>query len=106
MYVQVVNFELDGINEVQYRQLCDELAPAFKSMDGLLSKFWLADASAGVYGGVYVWRDQQACSTYQHSKIWSDIGAHPNLVKIRSQEFELLEAPTSLTSGPFAGVRG
>lgn len=106
MYVQIVNFELDGMSEDQYRQLCDQLTPAFESMDGLLTKFWLADREAGVYGGVYVWRDRVACAAYQQSQIWTDVGAHPNLVNIRSQEFELLEGPTSRTSTPFAGVGG
>ena len=105
MYVQIVNFELDGMDENQYRELCDQLAPAFESMEGLLTKLWLADSEAGVYGGVYVWRDRAACVAYQDSQIWNDVGAHPNLVNIGSQEFELLEGPTSRTSAPFAGVR-
>jgi quinol monooxygenase YgiN len=106
MYVQIVNFELDGMTEAEYRQLADQLAPAFEAMDGLLTKLWLADSANGVYGGVYVWADEAACSTYQQSQIWADVDSHPNLVNIRSHEFDLLDAPTALTSTPFVAVGG
>lgn len=106
MYVQIVKFGLDGMDEQQYGELCDALAPAFEAMDGLLTKLWLSDRGAGVFGGVYVWRDRQACAAYQASQVWRDVGAHPNLVDITSEEYELLAGPTALTSGPFAGVRG
>lgn len=102
MYVQVVNFELDGITHADYVALCDELAPAFEAMDGLLAKFWL-DGN-GTYGGIYVWSDAAACQAYQSSQIWADVGAHPNLVNITSTEYSLLERPTARTSGPFAKV--
>ena len=60
MQVQIINFNLNGIDEAGYRALCDELAPVFGAMPGLLSKVWLADAETNTYGGVYLWEDRAA----------------------------------------------
>ena len=38
MHVQIVNFQLNGINEAQYRDICDEVASAFAAVPGLVSK--------------------------------------------------------------------
>lgn len=55
MHIQIVNFNLKGVSEADYRALCDQLAPAFAVMPGLISKVWLADAATNTYGGVYTW---------------------------------------------------
>jgi hypothetical protein len=52
MHVQIVNFNLKGIADAQFREACDQLAPAFAAVPGLISKVWLADPSTNTYGGV------------------------------------------------------
>ncbi len=46
------NFNLNGITETDYAAGCDQIAPAFAAVPGLVTKVWLADSDAGVYGGV------------------------------------------------------
>lgn len=98
MHVQIVNFQLSGITEEQYRTICDELAPAFAATPGLISKVWLADADTNSYGGVYVWRDQAAMEEFQAGELFKAVLSHPNLSGISSQDFGVLEAPTAVTS--------
>lgn len=98
MHVQIVNFQLSGITEDQYRATCDELAPAFAATPGLISKVWLADAGTNTYGGVYVWRDRAAMEEFQSSELFQAVLAHPNLAGISSRDFGVLEAPTAVTS--------
>ena len=43
MHIQVINFNLEGINRTQYEAVCNELAEAFAALPGLISKHWLAD---------------------------------------------------------------
>lgn len=50
MHIQVVHFQLSGIGEAEFRAQCDELAPAFAALTGLISKVWLADPAMGTYG--------------------------------------------------------
>ena len=104
MHIQVVNFNLKGMSEGEYRKMCDELAPAFAGMAGLISKVWLADPATNTYGGVYTWLDRSAYEVYTRSDIFQSIGKHPNLTNITSRDFGVLEDPTKVTRGLVAAT--
>ena len=53
MHIQVVNFNLEGINHDDFMQIADTAAPAFAEVPGLVSKIWLCDPENNTYGGVY-----------------------------------------------------
>jgi Putative mono-oxygenase ydhR len=82
MHVQVVNFGLVGVDEAGYVALCDELAPAFAAVPGLLTKVWLADSEAGVYGGVYVWASRAAMEAFAGGDLFAAMVSHPNLADL------------------------
>ena len=99
MHIQVVNFNLKDMSEQEYHQLCDEVAPVFASMPGLISKVWLADPAANTYGGVYTWRDRQGMETYLNSDFFKAVAANPHLANIGSKDFAVMEAPSRVTHG-------
>ena len=57
MHIQVVNFHLNDLSDAEFRGLCDEVAPAFAEVPGLISKVWLENASTNTYGGIYTWEE-------------------------------------------------
>jgi hypothetical protein len=75
------------------------MAPSFAAVPGLLAKVWLADSSAGVYGGVYLWRDREALVEYTKSDLFNTVATHPNLTDITSTDFAVIDAPTAVTRG-------
>lgn len=99
MHILVINFHLKGVTEQQYAGLCDEIAPAFAAVPGLISKVWLADAASGTYGGVYVWEDREAFERFRASDLFKTVASHPNLADITAKDFGVLEAPTRITRG-------
>ena len=99
MHVQIINFRLRGITEQHYARLCDDLAPAFAALPGLLSKVWLANTAAGMFGGVYCWRDRQAMEAFTKTDLFNAVATHPNLADITSVDFDVMEAPTRVTHG-------
>ncbi|MFP5351596.1 MAG: YdhR family protein [Actinomycetota bacterium] len=99
MHIQIVNFQLDGVTEDEYRGLCDQLAPAFAEVPGLLSKVWLSDPDNNSFGGVYTWRDRGAMDEFAASELFKNVVTHPNLTGITSKDFAVLEGPTSVTRG-------
>ena len=99
MHVQVITFQLNDLDEVGYRALCDELAPAFAALPGLISKVWLADAASGTYGGVYLWRDRAAFEAFTQTGLFHAVASHPNLTGVTSKDFGILEGPTRVTRG-------
>jgi hypothetical protein len=98
-HVQIVTFNLKDATEQSYRALCDDLAPKFSSLPGLLTKYWLADPSTNTYGGVYIWTDRVAMETFMSGRLAAAVIAHPSLTAVISKYFGILEAPTRLTRG-------
>jgi hypothetical protein len=98
MHIQVVNFRLNGITRASYETLCDEVAPAFASIPGLISKVWLADDQTGTYGGVYTWRDRAAMEAFLKTNLFRQVATDPNLADITSRDFATLERPSAVTA--------
>ena len=99
MHIQIVNFQLEGIDEADYRALCDEVAPAFAALPGLISKVWLADPKTNTFGGVYTWNDSESMDAFAGSELFETIATHPNLVNVSSRDFAVLDGPTGVTNG-------
>ena len=99
MHIQVINFNLEGINRPEYEAICDELAGAFAALPGLISKHWLADEENNTYGGVYIWETRDDYEVYLNSELFAGVGANPALVNIVSRGFDVIEGPTRVTRG-------
>ena len=99
MYIQIINFQLEGIGAEDYAGLCDQLAPGVGAQSGLVSKVWLADPATNTYGGVYTWRDRQAMEDFTRTELFNAVATHPNLANVTSRGFAVLEAPTRVTRG-------
>lgn len=99
MHVLVVNFNLTGMTEQQYEKLCDDVAPAFAAAPGLLSKIWIKNSDAGIYGGIYQFRDRGAFQQFTESELCKSVASHPNFTNVTAHTFEVQEAPTRVTHG-------
>jgi hypothetical protein len=96
--ILIINFSLEGMTDSEYRNLCDEVAPAFAAVPGLVSKVWLADRANGVYGGVYTFENSAALDAHMTSEL-GQVAAIPGLVDISVRRFEVLLEPTAVTRG-------
>jgi hypothetical protein len=104
MHVCIINFNLDGVTEEQYRALCDELAPAFAEVPGLASKTWLADPASGTYGGVYMWNDRESFEAFKASELAAGVMNHPAIANFSLRDFGVLEGPSAVTHGLVAAA--
>lgn len=99
MHTQLVEFELQGVGLSEYEALCEELAPTFAEIPGLISKVWIADPDGSRAGGIYTWADSAACNAYLESDLFQAALANPALANLRSRRFGVLEGPTAITGG-------
>src|SRR6476661_7327238 len=104
MHVQVVNFQLRDMDETAFRAMCDELAPTFATIPGLVAKLWLVDAASGTYGGVYTWESKDAYEAYTRSELFRAVATNPNFANITNRDFGVLEGPTRTTRGLVAAA--
>jgi len=99
MHIQIVNFHLRDLSDASFRAACDDLAPAFADVPGLVSKVWLANAATNTYGGVYTWVSRDAMDEYARSDLFAGVVANPSFADVTSTDFEVLEGPTGVTRG-------
>ena len=99
MHIQIINFNLKDTTVSEYEDLCNQMAGAFAQVPGLLSKVWLADRDANVFGGIYAWRDEQALRAYEATELFQNVVQNPNFANITAREFAVLEGPTRVTNG-------
>jgi quinol monooxygenase YgiN len=95
--IQVVNFNLKGLSDADYRSACDGLAPELARVPGLISKVWLADEASNTYGGVYTWVDRQAMDAFARSDFFKAFATNPSFANITSRAFGVLEGPSQVT---------
>lgn len=100
--IQVVNFNLKDLSDVDYRSVCDGLAPELARVPGLISKVWLADEASNTYGGVYTWVDRQAIDAFARSDFFKAFASNPDFANITSSVFGILEGPSQVTRTPIA----
>jgi hypothetical protein len=99
MYVQVVEFELQGVAPSEYEASCEQLAPVFAEIPGLVSKLWIMEPESNRAGGVYTWVDRAACEAYKAGEVFRAAIENPVLANLRSREFNVLEEATRITAG-------
>jgi hypothetical protein len=99
VHIQIVNFHLNDLSDADFRAGCDELAPAFAEVPGLISKAWLANPATNTYGGVYTWESREAMDDYAKSELFAAVVGNPSFAGITSADFSVLEGPTRVTRG-------
>lgn len=97
MHVKIINFNLVDMTEEGYADACDQLAPAFAALPGLLTKIWLCDPASNTYGGVYLFRDRDSCDAYASSELFRTVGTFPNFTNITARDFAVDETNTRRT---------
>jgi quinol monooxygenase YgiN len=98
MHIQIVNFHLKGMSRADYDTLCEQVAPAFAAIPGLISKVWLEDDRTNTYGGVYTWRNREAMEAFLKTELFRAVATHPNLTDVSSRDFGAQERFSAITA--------
>lgn len=102
MHVLIVNFQLKGLSDDEWRKAAVVDAPSYNGLPGLISKIWLADPAANTYGGILLWRDRQAMESFIASEPFQGVLKSPVFDGVTWRDFAVLEESTAITGGPIA----
>jgi hypothetical protein len=72
MIMQIVTFK-SGLSDEEAVRTMDERAPQYRALPGLLQKLYFKDPETGEYGGLYVWKDEQALAEFRRSELAKSI---------------------------------
>ena len=96
-HIQIVTFQLAGLDPNAYRAHCEASALAFNEIPGLRAKTWLANPSTNTYGGVYAWESREAMEAYVSRPIFGTLLANPGIADVTARDFGVLKRPTEIT---------
>ena len=98
MHVQVVTYGLaEETSDADFIEANREFAEAMAAVPGLLAKVWLKDVDEKVYGGVYLWRDREACESFLASDLWGSVLGDDSAVGLVSHGYTVMEDLTKAT---------
>lgn len=96
-HIQIVTFQLAGLEPDAYRAHAEAAASAFTEIPGLRAKAWLANLSTNTYGGVYAWESREAMEAYVSGPIFRALLVNPAMAHVTTRDFDVLERPTEIT---------
>jgi heme-degrading monooxygenase HmoA len=103
--IQIVTFNLAGLEPEDYAAHCEQVAPRFAELPGLRAKIWVAQPETNTYGGVYVWESREAMAAYVDGPQFAALLANEGMVDVTDRHFDVLAAPTAITAaGRLAGA--
>lgn len=82
MLLQIIKLK-SNLPEEDLLSKARERAPKFKSIPGLIQKFYVKTGQPGEYGGIYVWDSPESLQAFRNS----------DLAKSIPEAYELVEAP-------------
>lgn len=90
MIIQTVKFKSE-LSEAEIQQVMEERAPQFRTLPGLLQKYYLRDIQTGEVGAVYIWDSEESLRTYRQSDLARTIAsAYKAMEQPRVEIFETI----------------
>ncbi|MBT9190437.1 YdhR family protein [Zobellia russellii] len=83
MILQIIKLK-SNLPEVELSKRANERASSFRTIPGLLQKYYVKTGKEGEYGGVYIWDSMASLQSYQKSDLAQSIPA----------AYEIKEAPS------------
>ncbi len=72
MILQIIKLKSD-LPEEELQKRAKDREPNFKSISGLLQKYYIKTSKEGEYGGVYIWDSLKSLQAYQQSDLAKSI---------------------------------
>jgi heme-degrading monooxygenase HmoA len=97
MHVQVVTYRVTDMTEPEFIEANKEFAEMMAAVPGLLAKVWLQGTDENVYGGLYLWRDREACEGFLTGELWAEVVKDDSVLDLASRDFAVMEELTKST---------
>jgi Putative mono-oxygenase ydhR len=97
MHVQIVTYRLGDVSDPEFIDANREFADMMAAVPGLLAKVWLKDAAGSTYGGVYLWRDRQACQNFIAGELWGEVLEDQTVMDLTSHDYTVNDELTKVT---------
>lgn len=97
MFVQVINFNLEGMTEDEWHAAGRRLLEDYSQTPGLLAKVWIGNPETNTFGGIYFWQDEEALDEFNDGPLGQRIMNHPNYANVSFNRFRIVDELTKKT---------
>ena len=77
-----------------------ERAHQIAAWPGLVWKVWIAQPTAAIYGGIYLFQDTASAEAYLQGPVVASMRSLPGMIDFSAQLFEVNEPLSAITHGP------
>ena len=91
MKILIINFNLKGLEVDAFKAQAHIDAMDFRSVEGLISKYFIGDENDNVYGGVYIFKDEDSLEKYKNGPIFEFLSTLDNFTTI---EHGVIDGPS------------
>jgi hypothetical protein len=100
MQAQIITYQLNDISQAEYlKQMVEPDAPILATVNGLISKVWLADEERNTFGGFYLWESKEAMEAFMHSDLVKAVVSRPFVKNVSSVDYTVNETASKVTRG-------
>ena len=94
MKILIINFNLKGLEVDAFKAQAHIDAMDFRSVEGLISKYFIGDENDNVYGGVYIFKDEDSLEKYKNGPIFEFLSNHENFDNFTTKEHGVIDGPS------------
>jgi hypothetical protein len=99
MHIVVINFNLKDLSPAEFYAVCDQLAPTFAAVPGLIAKVWLDNPETNTFGGVYTFDSRESAQAYLQGDLAAQVASNPHFANMTVRDFGVIESATRVTRG-------
>lgn len=99
MHISMLDYRIHDMDSARWSKVCEELAPKFAAVPGLVTMIWL-QGEGDTRGGVQLWKDRSAYQAFLESDLAEAIRTHPHIADLATRDYAIDEDPTRITGGP------
>ena len=94
MKILIINFNLKGLEVDAFKAQAHIDAMDFRGVEGLISKYFIGDENENVYGGVYIFKDEDSLEKYKNGPIFEFLSTHENFDNFTTKEHDVIDGPS------------
>ena len=94
MKILIINFNLKGLEVDAFKAQAHIDAMDFRGVSGLISKYFIGDEGDNIYGGIYIFKDEESLEKYKKGPIFEFLSTNEYFDNFTTKEHGVIDGPS------------
>ena len=96
MKILIINFNLKNLSIDDFKAQAHIDAMDFRGVEGLISKYFIGDESDNIFGGVYIFKDEESLEKYKKGPIFEFLSTNEYFDNFTTKEHGVIDGPSMI----------